>query len=458
MISARLTLLLVLLIAPPTTGVTDGSVQIYLQPFPAEAAKLTFAISSVSAVGANGAEYPLTVALKTANAIEANRQRLLFGGRLPTGRYSGFLVRVARATLKVQNRDVPLTFSDAPARIEYSFAVSPQQTPLLWLALRYQDSVRQDSEFAPAFSVMTPSRPVSDHLGFVTNAASNTVTVFDKSLDLAVAVIDTCAGPSGLALDQRRRRLYVACAKDDEVQSIDGVTGELIQRVRLSPGDQPRELGLTSDGATLISVNPGSNSITFIDAESLTRQDRVNVGSGPTSVVIESTGKRAFVFNTLSSSLSVIDLASRAVTATLATDASPLRGQFNSTGKRLYVIHDRSPYMTVIDPQQLNVVTRARLNVGVAAIAVDPVRGLVCVGGGNSAAVDWYDPNALLPLYSMRTRPGVAFMAIDPQDNRLYMVNPTTRSVMVGGLADRRLAAEIDVGDGAYAVAVMGVK
>jgi hypothetical protein len=49
-------------------------------------------------------------------------------------------------------------------------------------------------------------------------------------------------------------------------------------------------------------------------------------------------------------------------------------------------------------------------------------------------------------------------MAVDPQDNRLYMVNPGTRSVLVGSLADRRLASEIDVGDGAYWVAVLGVK
>jgi YVTN family beta-propeller protein len=212
---------------------------------------------------------------------------------------------------------------------------------VIWLVLRYQDSVKQDTEFTPVFAVLTPSRPVADHLGFVTNTGSNTITVFDKSLDLVVAVIDTCAGPAGLAVDQRRRRVFVACSKDDEIQSIDGATGELIQRVRLSPGDQPRELGLTPDGATLVSVNPGSNSITFIDADPLTRQDRVNVGSGPNSVLIDAAGKRAFVFNTLSSSVSVIDLAGRKVAATLAMDASPLRGQFNATGARMYVIHER---------------------------------------------------------------------------------------------------------------------
>ena len=129
------------------------------------------------------------------------------------------------------------------------------------------------------FSAVTPPRPIADHAGFVTNAGSNTITVFDKHLMQAVAVIDTCAGPAGMALDQRRRRVYVACSKDDEIQSIDVATVRIVERTRVSPGDRPRELALTPDGRTLISANTGSNSISFFDAASLTRQERINVGA-----------------------------------------------------------------------------------------------------------------------------------------------------------------------------------
>jgi YVTN family beta-propeller protein len=261
-----------------------------------------------------------------------------------------------------------------------------------------------------------------------------------------------------MALDQQRRRVYVACSKDDEIQSSDVATGDIIERVRVSPGDQPRELALTPDGATLMSANPGSNSVSLFDAVSLNRQDRINVGGGPNSILINSAGTRAFVFNTLSSSVSVIDLSSRSLAATLSMDSAPLRGQFNSSGNRLYVIHERSPYLTVIDPQQLTIVTRARLGTAVGAIAVDSVRGLVCLGGRHDTAIEFYDPNALMPLYSMRVRAGVSHMMIDPSDNRLYMVNRDTRTVVVGRLADRKVSSEIDVGDGAFWVAVMGEK
>jgi YVTN family beta-propeller protein len=455
-LSVRLTALFICLTAAPVAGAADGGVQLYLQPFGPEAAKLTFTLASVSAVSVSGSEVPLNLRLKSIGPAETGRQRLLAGSRLPIGRYAGFIFRVSAATLKSDRGQTALALPDSPVRLDVPFSVSAGRTPVVWLVLRYQESVIEGFRFSPVFSAVMPPRPVVDHSGFVTNASSNSITVFDKTLGQAVAVIDTCAGPAGLALDQQRRRLYVACSRDDEIQSIDVAAGEVVQRTQTAPGDHPRELALTPDGTALLVASPGSNSVSFFDAASLTRQDRVTVGSGPNSVLVEPSGRRAFVFNTLSTSVSVLDIASRSVAATVSMDAPPLRGQFSSNGSRLYVIHERSPFMTVIDPRQLNIVTRARLSTAASALAIDPVRGLVCVDSGN--AIEFYDPNALMPLFTMRARPGISHLMVDPEDNRLYMVDPDTRSVVVGSLADRRIVSEIDVGDGPYWVAVMGEK
>jgi YVTN family beta-propeller protein len=454
--STRLTIFIALLGAAAVAEATDGGVYLYLQPLPPEAARLSFTVASVSAVTASGSEFPLASGLKLVGSAEAGRQRLLASGRLPAGRYAGFLFKVTRAALKSERGDVALVVPDVKVRLDVVFSVAERETPLFWLALKYQDSLTAGFDFSPVFSAMTPPRPIADHEGFVTNSGSNTITVFDKSLAQAAAVIDTCAGPFGMAVDQRRRRAYVACSKGDEIQSIDVAAGEIVERTRVSPGDQPHEIALTPDGATLVAVNTGSNSLSFFDAVSLTFQERINVGSGPRSILIDPGGRRAFVFNTLSSSVSVIDIASRSLAATLSMDTAPLRGQFSRSGDRLYVIHERSPYLTVLDPRQLTVVTRARLSSAVDAIAVDSVRGLVCLAGSHETAVLFYDPHALLPLYFMKTTEGVSHLMIDAADNRLYMVNPDTRTLIVGGLAGRKVVAEIDVGEGATWVAVMG--
>jgi YVTN family beta-propeller protein len=454
----RQAIVVLCLVAPGVARAADGGVHLYLQPLPPEASRLTFAIASVSAVTAGGSEYPLALSLNAVGRAEAARQRLLASGRVPTGSYVGFSLKFTRAALKRDREDAALSVPDVPVRIDAPFSATGQQASFFWLSLKYQDSITNGSGFNPVFSAVTPPKPIADHAGFVTNSRSNTITVFDKELGQAVAVIDTCAGPAGLALDQRRRRAYVACSKDDEVQAIDVATGEIVERTRVSPGDRPSEVALTPDGVTLVSVNTGSDSISFFDAASLTRRDRLNVGSGPGSIVVDPEGRRAFVFNTLSGSVSVVDIGNRNLLATVSTDSAPLRGQFNRRGDRLYVIHDRSPYMTILDPRQLTVVTRARLRIGVSAIAVDRVRDLVCIGGGDDPTIEFYDPNALMPLYAMRIRAGASYLKIDAEDNSLYMVSPETRSLLIGRLADRKAVNEIDVGDLPCAVAVMGEK
>jgi YVTN family beta-propeller protein len=452
----RLAIITTGLLCPTLAQAADGEVYLYLQALPDEAAGLTFTIASLSAVGGDGSEYPLTLNLTVVERADAGRQRLLASGRLPIGTYAGFALRLKRATLKAGREETRLSVPDAAVRLNFPMDVAASQASVVWLVLRYEDSVMAESAFDPVFSVRPPPRPIAQHAGYVTNTGSNTLTVFDRNIGQVVGVVDTCAGPSGMALDQPRRRLYVACSQDDEIQAIDVVTGDIVERTRVTPGDRPGELAVTPDGTTLLSANTGSNSASVFDALSLTRVGRINVGSGPGSIVIDPSGRRAFVLNTFSSSISVIDIAGRSIAATLSTDPSPLRAQFGPAGDRLYVIHERSPYMTVLDARQLTLVTRARLRIGVSAIAVDTVRDLICIGGPDDPTIDFYDPNALMPLFSMRTPAGPTYLTFDAENNSLYIVSRGARTVGIARLTNRKVVSQMDVGDAPYAVAVMG--
>jgi hypothetical protein len=87
---------------------------------------------------------------------------------------------------------------------------------------------------------------------------------------------------------------------------------------------------------------------------------------------------------------------------------------------------------------------------------VDSRRGLVYIGGRNDTMIEVYDPNALVPVDTIKLRRGVSYLTIDDEENRLYGVSPETRSVVIVSLADRRGVSEIDVGEGPCWVAVMG--
>jgi YVTN family beta-propeller protein len=452
----RLTLVAVCLAWAASAHAADGGVYVYLQPLGHEAGRLSFALSGVAAVAADGTEHALQAGLSAVDRASASRQRLLASGRIPPGSYAGLRLAIGRAALVGGQGGAALSVPGSPVLVDAPFVASAGRGSVLWLTLQYQASLTSGFAFAPVFSAVVPSRPITDHVGLVTDTTANTITVFDKALARVASVIETCTGPSGLALDRQRRRAYVTCTREDEVQSIDLATAEVLERTKVLPGDAPGELALTPDGRTLLVVNAGSASVQFFEAGSLARDERVPVGNGPASVIVEPGGRRAFVFNTLSNTVSVLDVASRSVAATISADASPVRGAFSGRGDRLYVIHEKSPFMTVLDPRQLSLITRARVTSGVGAIAVDTVRNLVCLARTGESGIELYDPNALVPVTTLPTRAGASYLAFDVEDNALYIVSPSTHSIVVGNLADRKVTAEIDVGDAPHRVAVMG--
>jgi YVTN family beta-propeller protein len=452
------TMVLALFVAGPAAAhAADGVVYVYLQPLPSEAARLAFTISAVSAATDAGLDMPLRVSLRGSIAgRDGSRQRLLATGPLGTGGYRSLSVTVSQATLRGETGEAALVVPDSPVKVDVPFVMPHAGAVVLWLTMSKAGLLSGDVTFKPVLSAIVADRPNPGRVGFVSSPGSNTITMFDKRLHQAAVVIPTGGGASGMSLDQRNERLYVACSQDDEIQVIDVTAAEVIERSRLVPGDRPQELALTPDGRTLVSANPGSNTVGIFDASPLTRLDRVRVGNGPSALAIDPTGRRAFVFNALSNSISVLDIGSRSVVATISTESAPLRGAFSARGDRLYVIHERSPYLTVVDALQLTVVTRARLRIGLGSIAVDTRRGLLSIGGRDDPMVEFYDPNTLLPVAAMKTRAGASLLVIDAEENGLYMASPDRRSVLVGGLAERKVVAEIEVGGDPYWVSVTG--
>jgi YVTN family beta-propeller protein len=301
-----------------------------------------------------------------------------------------------------------------------------------------------------------PDKPPTNLVGLVTNNGSNDITVFNKKSLQVYGVIVTGRGPAGMALDQRSRKAYVALSGEDGIEVIDVVAGNVSDRIRLYPGDQPHEVALTPDGRILLSANTGSNTVSVIDADSRFEVTRIPVGNGPRSVAIEPTGRRAFAFNSLSNTISVLDIPTRSLISTIGVDSGPVRGQFNRRGDRLYVIQETSPYVVVINPSLLTVTGRFPVRSGVRSVKVDPNTDLVYLGKMHDFAVGLYDPFAFAPVGFMDAGGAIAQMTADGDENNLFLVSPDRKAVLVANLTSRRTVGEIDVGDDPYWVTMMG--
>lgn len=429
-------------VAPSNPVLEDeGALYVYLAPLPPEATRTPLHFISISAQRDDGTRVALTLAGHLADDSSV-RERLVATGTLPPGQYTGLAFET------VPEGDAETT--------PVPFAIQRRRMTVVSVQLEARLSIGADYVFRPAFTGAAPERLTAGLIALASVQGANAVAQFDKRSGRVVAMIATGKAPRGLAVDQVRRRAYVACSGEDAVEAIDLIEGRVIERLTLTGGDSPEELALTPDGNTLLSANAGSNTVSFIDTRSLLETERLTVGEAPHAMVIDSAGRRAFVFNSAGSDISVIDIRRAAVARSISTETNPFRGEFNRRGDRLYVAHRGSPYVTILDSDTLALVRRVYVGSEVTALKVDLQTDRVLIARRHSDAIDLYDPQSFLPVDNIRVNADVEFMAIDGESNSVLLVMSQQGQVQIVPLVSKRASATLDVGVKPYAVVVAG--
>lgn len=435
----------------------EGRVLVYLQPLPQEAENLRFIIDRISAIRDDGSQIPLSLLFNELKVAKLKGlQKLLATGVLPPGGYTGFSLVINRAFVRGEEGEVALLVPEEVITTRHGFKVQRRQVSTLFLSLAAGGTVTDSIRFTPAFSLAGPAGILLNLTGYVSNTASDLVTVFNKKTMLVVDSFATGSRPQGIVLDQRRRRAYVAVSGADAVEVYDLFKGKFINRIQLNFGDHPNELALTPDGKILLSANFASNTVSIIDAISMFQLQRIKVGDGPVSVVVAPSGFKAYVMNSKSSTVSVVDLTQRTVTVTIPVEGNPSRAAFNSTGNRLFVICENSPNLQTIDPSQFRVIEKIFIGTGAASVAVDLSAGLVLVGKKLEGEINIVDPFSSMFIDTIRIEGDAAFMTIDRQENTLFVALPDKRRLQKINLTSKKTMAEIEVGEGAYAAVVVG--
>ena len=210
------------------------------------------------------------------------------------------------------------------------------------------------------------------------------------------------------------------------------------------------------DGKTLLVLNAGSRTLSFIDPFALVERSRISVGDGPRSILVDRQGRRCYVFNVLSGTVQVIDIANRATVAALPTDPGPAWGQFNGKGDRLFVIHEQGAYLSVIDPFSLSIVQRVFVGPGLSFIKVDTNTDVLYASRTQETLLEAYDPFTLVAGAYIPAMSDVVYMTIDGQENNLYLASREKKMLMSINLVTRKITAETDVGGSPAWLTLMG--
>jgi DNA-binding beta-propeller fold protein YncE len=435
----------------------EGEVFVYVEPFTANAGRLSFTAGAISAERAEGPPVPLELTLPQVRGSDMNRQRLLAWGRLTPGDYPALLLTLGPATLSGEEDGgtSDLLVSAEPVRISVPLRVARGQAVVLTLALQFSGSVQQGFAFTPTFTAAVTTPGVPQLACYASNRALANLSVFDRHDHRALAAIPVGREPEGVAVDGGRQRIYVALSGEDQVQVLDLLTGTELNRVILRAGDHPRELRLTDDGRQLVVANTGSNTVAFIDPGVGLEVARTVVGVEPWALLFDRAVRRVFVVNRRSNSISIVDLASKALVATLGTDAQPMRAQIDRAGSRLYVAQAGSPYLNVYALPALTLQTRVFVGLGAVALKLDSHTDLVYVGGVDET-VQVFDPASLIPIARIELPGRAEYLAIDDVENTLVALIAGRREVAFANLSSRRVLGVVDVGSDPVFVAFVG--
>jgi YVTN family beta-propeller protein len=442
--------------AQPAPGPDQGALYVYARPLPAEASRLAFRFTAVAAVREDGGTVPLALVLREASVTTLARERRLAFGPLPPGHYTGLALGFEEVTLAGEQGKAPLQASAEPLVVASPFSIEKRRAVVLRLGLEYRDTVSTGFRFTPSFLAAPPPKPAVGLLAAASARGADAILLFDKTSGEVAAVVPTGRGPSGVAFDSDRRRLYVAEPAEDAVETVGLLEQSVLSRIPLRGGDEPVELALTPDGRTLLSANGGSSTVSVIDAVSAVEIARIPVGDQPRSVTMDRAGRRAYVFNEGSSTVSVLDVQARAVVSTIATEAGPFRGQLDSRGARLFVVHRSSPYLSVIDTGTLAVASRIYVGSGATTLKVDAQSDRIYVARRGAAEVQVFDPLSLLPVDGIPVDGDVAWMTIDAEGNNLYLALPALDTIEVLRIVGKSATARVETGSDPYAVALLG--
>jgi DNA-binding beta-propeller fold protein YncE len=120
------------------------------------------------------------------------------------------------------------------------------------------------------------------------------------------------------------------------------------------------------------------------------------------------------------------------------------------------VIGRNTPNLSVVDLARFVVSDKVFIGLGALSIKVDNVTGLIYVGKRSGGEVMVIDPFALVFIDMIRVAGRAAFITLDEEDRDLFVAIPDKKILQKINATSKKISAQIDVGEGAFAVAVMG--
>jgi len=436
-----------------------GQVFVYLSPFQEPSLDITFTLSAMSFMNEEGIWYDVALEHQVINSTKlAGTQIKLKEFYLPAGKYERLKWGISEATYKRGNKKFSLALPEAvhnqtldgELSVDIKFDVFYRESLCLFVEWAADRSIIDNYLFKPQLTVRPQGLEIKNVLAYVSNEASNCVTVIDRQENLVVGTIAVGEAPRGIIASDDGTKVYVANSGSNSISVIDTSANRVINTIE-NRGYTPEELALSGDDNILYVTNPFSNNVSVIDVVSKVVIARIDVGKKPTGIVADKERRKIYVANTDSLNISVIDTDSRTVASSLTVSSNP---RFLALcNDRLYVGNERVNDIYAIDLPSYSIKT---INVGFRPEwLVCGLSNRIYAANSNYNEVSFVHTTLDMVTRSIPVGHYPSGMTVDTIRRKLYVANRLSGNVSVIDVITEKLKKTIQVGEQPHRIALI---
>jgi YVTN family beta-propeller protein len=286
---------------------------------------------------------------------------------------------------------------------------------------------------------------------YITNYASNSVSIIDTATNNITATVNVGNGPIGVAVNPAGTKVYVANFKSGSVSVIDTDINSVTATVPV--GTNPYGVAVNPAGTMVYVTDFVLNTLFVINTATNNVTAKVNVGAGYSSgVAVSPDGTKVYEAN--GNTLSVIDTATNNVTATVPVEDWPKGIAVSPDGKKVYVTNEgrsNNNNISVIDTATNTVTATVPAGNGPWGIAVSPGGTKIYAANHYSNNVSVIDTATNTVTATVPVGSDPSGIAVSPDGTKAYVANWGSGTVSVIDTRTNKVTDVVNAGINPFA-------
>lgn len=334
---------------------------LYLHSTSLKPSDIEFTISWIGLEAPDGSVVKMVEGPIKVSSLELiDEQILLNEAFVAPGSYNSIKIGISSASIKRGEGRASLALPQPQGEVSFPFNIRLERKQSFVVSFEWDPdkSVAKRVVFDPVIGV-EPQRPSARRLLlFISNSASNYISVIDTSLERIVGAVTVGDRPMGMALNSTNDSLYVVNSGSRSISIVETAHFYISDTILLPAGIGPRDIVFMPDPGSLTEgklyiTNTISNDVTVVSTATKRILRTISVGERPSHLAADTERREIYVTNEGSNNMSIISADEDSVIATVTVDVRPTGVAIGE--ENIYVLNEGSGTISKVSPSSRRV-------------------------------------------------------------------------------------------------------